>query len=168
MSPVATAAHQEEEDGVISSPNNFQDVGDNIDNNPASEDAVSPSSTSTPMNPACPIDRQWITKLLKKHPNPNTPEQYRTTKALVLAPMVDQSDLPFRMQCRRWGTNLCFTPMIHSGLLVKSEQYRSRFLPRGNNLHDRPLIAQLCGNDPQLVEQAAKMVEPYVDGIDLK
>ena len=32
----------------------------------------------------------------------------------VCAPMVDQSELPFRMLTRLYKTDLCFTPMVHS------------------------------------------------------
>ena len=31
----------------------------------------------------------------------------------VCAPMVDQSELPFRMLTRKYKTDLCFTPMVH-------------------------------------------------------
>jgi tRNA-dihydrouridine synthase 1 len=114
----------------------------------------------TPTSPL-PVDRHWIQKLLQKHPNPNA---RRTDKALVVAPMVDQSDLPFRLLCRRYGANLCFTPMIHSRLLVETEAYRNKFFSTD---FDRPIIAQLCGSDPDTVLAAAKMLEPYVDGIDI-
>eukprot|EP00429_Kryptoperidinium_foliaceum_P003483 CAMPEP_0176007914 /NCGR_PEP_ID=MMETSP0120_2-20121206/3478_1 /TAXON_ID=160619 /ORGANISM="Kryptoperidinium foliaceum, Strain CCMP 1326" /LENGTH=114 /DNA_ID=CAMNT_0017340689 /DNA_START=116 /DNA_END=457 /DNA_ORIENTATION=+ len=102
-----------------------------------------------------PIDRQWISKLLQKYPNPNS---MRNDKALVVAPMVDQSDLPFRMLARRYGANLCFTPMIHSRLLTEVESYRRKFLVQRRD-DDRPLIAQLCGSDPDLVLEAARMLE---------
>lgn len=33
----------------------------------------------------------------------------------VLAPMVGGSELPFRMLCRKYGTQLCYTPMKLDG-----------------------------------------------------
>ena len=32
---------------------------------------------------------------------------------------------------------------------------------------DRPLIAQVCGSDPEIVLKASRILEPYVDGIDI-
>lgn len=32
---------------------------------------------------------------------------------------------------------------------------------------DRPLVAQLCGNDPETMVKAAKMLENEVDAIDI-
>ncbi|KAG7365857.1 tRNA-U20-dihydrouridine synthase [Nitzschia inconspicua] len=113
--------------------------------------------------PPIPVDRQWIAKLLQKYPNPNA---RRHDKALVCAPMVDQSDLPFRLLCRRYGTNLCYTPMIHAKLAATNPRYRQKFM--GTWLQqDRPLIVQICGSNPEYVLQTARFVEPFVDGIDI-
>lgn len=119
--------------------------------------------TDAKAEPPIPVDRQWISKLLKKYPNPHTRDPDR---ALVVAPMVDQSDLPFRMLCRRYGANLCYTPMIHSKLVLTSKAYREKFTGTWIEA-DRPLIAQLCGSDPDSVLEAARLVEPHVDGIDI-
>lgn len=131
------------------------------------EDKQQPESSSTSSSPTTttpiPVDRQWIAKLLQKYPNPNSIFPH---KALVVAPMVDQSDLPFRLLARKYGSTLCFTPMIHSRLLVTSKAYQKKFLGTWP-MADRPLIAQLCGSDPEMVLQAAKLLEPHVDGIDI-
>jgi len=111
-----------------------------------------------------PIDREWITKLLHRFPNSQSRHQ---KKALIVAPMVDQSDLPFRLLCRKYGSNLCFTPMIHSGLVIRSIPYRKKFTGKWLDDLDRPLIAQLCGSDPDTMLKAARLIEPYVDGIDI-
>lgn len=114
--------------------------------------------------PPLPVDREWIEKLLKKYPNPNS---MRHDKALVVAPMVDQSDLPFRLLARKYGANFCFTPMIHARLFVTMKTYRKKFMVLQVMEADRPLIAQLCGSDPEYVLKAAQMLEPFVDGVDI-
>ena len=102
-----------------------------------------------------PVDRDWIRKLTG------------TDRAHVLAPMVDQSDLPFRLQCRRYQTNLCFTPMIHARLFTVQKTYRAKFTLENTPPEDRPLIAQICGSHPEYVLNTIRAIEPYCDGIDL-
>jgi tRNA-dihydrouridine synthase len=34
-------------------------------------------------------------------------------------------------------------------------------------LQDRPLLAQFCANDPDTLLAAARLVAPFVDGVDL-
>ncbi len=38
----------------------------------------------------------------------------------VMAPMVAQSDLAFRQLCRKYGTDVCFTQMVHASNYVRS------------------------------------------------
>lgn len=46
----------------------------------------------------------------------------------VMAPMVAQSDLPFRRLCREYGTDLCFTQMIHASNFCESTQFQDSHL----------------------------------------
>ena len=70
--------------------------------------------------------------------------------AHVCAPMVEASELAFRHLCRRYGTTLCYTPMIHSRLFLESEEYRAeQFGAHDGMAGDRPLFAQFCANHPE-------------------
>ena len=114
------------------------------------------------VEPLYPLDRDWMKKLILEHSdNPNN------GKALVVAPMVDQSDYAYRLLCRKYGANVTFTPMMNAGLLVNQISYQEKFIPSIQCQIDRPLIGQLCGHDPDTLEKAAKMIAPYVDAIDL-
>lgn len=127
------------------------------------ESKVSTATTidhEAPVNPL-PVDRQWIRKLLRQHGRPDD------EPAIVCAPMVDQSDLPFRLLCRDYGVNLCFTPMVHAKLFMNNVHYQRKFTLKNTPARDRPLIAQICGSDIDLVVGCAKILEPYCDGIDL-
>lgn len=45
---------------------------------------------------------------------------------LLVAPMVDNSELPFRMLCRNYGAQAAYTPMLHSRIFTENEKYRSQ------------------------------------------
>ncbi|KAK1743457.1 tRNA-dihydrouridine synthase [Skeletonema marinoi] len=113
--------------------------------------------------------RDWLRQLLLSHAHnhPNLPQNLQD-KALVVAPMVDASDLPYRLLTRRYNTNLCFTPMIHARMFIEKEGYRRKFWRfHGMPKEDRPLIAQFCGHDKEVLYQAMKVVEDHVDGVDI-
>ncbi len=84
----------------------------------------------------------------------------------VLAPMVDQSELPFRMLAREYGADICYSPMVHARLYAEgSEEKRARMFETAPE--DRPLVVQFCGHDPQVLLTAARAVQHKCDAVDL-
>ncbi|KAK6638407.1 hypothetical protein RUM44_008836 [Polyplax serrata] len=84
---------------------------------------------------------------------------------LVVAPMVDASELAWRLLSRRHGAQLCYTPMLHSLIFSSNERYRREGL--ASVPEDRPLIVQFCGNDADSMLKAALLAQPYCDAIDI-
>ncbi|MGH0128616.1 UNVERIFIED_CONTAM: hypothetical protein FKN15_058445 [Acipenser sinensis] len=83
----------------------------------------------------------------------------------ICAPMVRYSKLAFRSLVRKYECDLCFTPMIIAESFVKSIKARdSEFT---TNQADGPLIVQFAANDPQVLADAASIVSPFADGVDL-
>ncbi|KAF8137446.1 FMN-linked oxidoreductase [Boletus edulis] len=91
----------------------------------------------------------------------------------IAAPMVNQSDAPFRLLTRRYGATLTYTQMLDSHRLLNDLDYFHFHLRDLQSTHldwdayTRPVVVQLCGNDPQVVVSAARRVQSYCDGIDL-
>jgi tRNA-dihydrouridine synthase 1 len=83
----------------------------------------------------------------------------------IVAPMVGASELPFRILCRNFGAQLCYTPMMMASEFVRSCRYvRENFQTLS---YDRPLVCHFAANSPQDFADAAKLVEPYCDAVDL-
>lgn len=83
----------------------------------------------------------------------------------ILAPMVGASELPFRLLCRKYGTQTAYTPMMSSTLFASDAQYRKeefQTIPE-----DRPLVCHFSANDPKEFTVAAKLVQDKCDAIDL-
>ena len=85
----------------------------------------------------------------------------------ALAPMVDINDLPFRLLCRKYGTELTFTQMYNIKLFGVLEDYRKKVLSEIDNEHDHPCFIQFSGNDPELMLKSAKYVEKLTPCVDI-
>ncbi|XP_050181183.1 tRNA-dihydrouridine(20a/20b) synthase [NAD(P)+]-like isoform X2 [Myiozetetes cayanensis] len=83
----------------------------------------------------------------------------------ICAPMVRYSKLAFRTLVRRYSCDLCYTPMIVAADFVRSAKARdSEFT---TNKGDHPLIVQFAAKEAQVLCDAARIVCPFADGIDL-
>lgn len=83
----------------------------------------------------------------------------------VMAPMVGASELAFRLLCRKYGTQLAYTPMMSAHQFAHDETYRqSEFQTCAA---DRPLVCHFWANQPQDFADAARVAAPFCDAVDL-
>ena len=81
-------------------------------------------------------------------------KQYLHASPWICAPMVHQSELTFRLLCRRYNVSLAATPMLHSRIFASTPEYRA--IEYQTHPLDQPLIAQLCASEPHDVVNAAQ------------
>lgn len=84
-------------------------------------------------------------------------------KGALLAPLAGISNLPFRLLAREQGCALAYTEMISSNGLIRKTAKTYEYLK--TSAEDRPLGAQIFGADPQIMADAARIVESI--GVDL-
>ena len=88
-------------------------------------------------------------------------------KPFILAPLAGYTDLAFRLLCREYGADLCYSEMISSHGLTYRQQNTFDLLQ--TIPEERPVNMQLFGSDPEIMGEAAAilcdMVE--VDCIDI-
>lgn len=76
---------------------------------------------------------------------------------IFLAPMAGVTDLAFRTLCKEYGADLVVSEMVSSrGLHYKDK--KTNELLKSNDI-EAPLIVQLFGNEPQVMAEAAKILE---------
>ncbi|KAJ2868037.1 tRNA dihydrouridine synthase [Coemansia aciculifera] len=82
----------------------------------------------------------------------------------VCAPMVRYSKGAFREIVRDYNVDIAYTPMILADVFKSSEFARQDYT---TNDCDCPVVVQFAAHDPVDLAQAAQLVAPYADGIDL-
>lgn len=99
----------------------------------------------------------------------------------VTAPMINQSDLAFRVLTRRYGATLTYTQMLHPDSLMYNQDYLEYHIlnmdppgmsdmtgpdPGHGDLRlGKPVVAQVCGNDVQTIVEACKKIVGHCDAI---
>lgn len=76
---------------------------------------------------------------------------------LILAPMAGITNLPFRLICKEHGCGLVFSEMVSAMALVRHSR-KTKELFRSDP-HERPLAVQLFGSEPEIIAEAARIVE---------
>ncbi|KAK6617546.1 hypothetical protein RUM44_005134 [Polyplax serrata] len=99
-------------------------------------------------------------------PNMSITELFSQEKMVkICAPMVRYSKLEFRNLVRKYGCDLCFTPMIMADSFIKSEKARQNEFTTDES--DTPVIVQFAATNMNDFTEAAKLVSPYSSGVDL-
>ncbi len=80
---------------------------------------------------------------------------------LFLAPMVDLTDLPYRLLCRKTGAAIAYTEMLYISQILHENKKTKQLMKTSKE--DRPLGIQITGNSPN----EFKKVIPFVKNYDL-
>lgn len=78
-------------------------------------------------------------------------------KPILLAPMEDVTDAPFRLMCKRFGADMVYTEFVSSDALIRYVNKTTDKLKICEE--ERPVAIQIYGNDTAAMVEAAKIVE---------
>jgi len=85
---------------------------------------------------------------------------------LIVAPMADVSDAPFRKISKEFGAGLTYTPMVSAKGVIDNEFHALRILAFARD--EKPIGVQLLGNKPEYLAGAVQELKRYKpDAIDL-
>ncbi len=76
---------------------------------------------------------------------------------IILAPMAGVTDLPFRLLCKEYGASLVYTEMVSAKGLIYKNKNTETLLTTDDR--ERPAAVQLFGSEPEIVAEAAALIE---------
>ncbi len=78
-------------------------------------------------------------------------------KKIILAPMAEITDAPFRKIAKKFGAGVTFTQMVSAKGIIENQFNSLRYL--AFNKKEKPIGVQLLGNDPHYLHLAVKEVK---------
>lgn len=87
---------------------------------------------------------------------------------VLMAPMSGCTDLAFRTIVRKYGAKLCFFEMVDAKSIIMKSMRTFQMLK--TNPKDRPIAAQLLGNDPsEMLDAACRLLDivPDINFLDI-
>ena len=83
----------------------------------------------------------------------------------ILSPMAGVTDVAFRALCKRYGAGMTYTEFVSSAALVRNNEKTKELLVTDPS--ERPVGVQLFGANEEEIIEAAKLVAPLFDVIDM-
>ena len=77
---------------------------------------------------------------------------------LILSPMAGFSDKPYRLICREYGSAMSYTEFVSADGLLRANQRVGQML--AFDPAERPMVFQIFGRDEEVLEEAARRIEP--------
>jgi len=84
-----------------------------------------------------------------------------------LAPMVGNSEEPYRMLSRKYGADVCYTEMVNCKVFNRNNCNPVMNQWYTTSKDDRPLVIQICGDNPADMLQTCLSIQQYCDAIDI-
>lgn len=93
--------------------------------------------------------------------NPLKIGKLKIATPLILAPMCDVSRAPYRLLCKEFGVGLSYSEMLEAGKFKMDRAQFDDFIEE-----ERPVGAQIVGNNAENIRWIAESLEKKVDVID--
>ncbi|KAI5149584.1 tRNA-dihydrouridine synthase 1 [Enteropsectra breve] len=85
----------------------------------------------------------------------------------ILAPMVGNSDEAYRKLAMKYGADLCYTEMVNSKVYNRGKTNPQNNKWYTTRMEERPLVIQICGDNPSEMLKTCKAIESHCDAIDI-